>query len=157
MREIDWQTKDKNEIIGLVIKNCSVSTLTAEQERRIRGKLENMSAAELWRHIEVKYNNKLYDDDLPFTVDGFELRRREKAMAQVIKRPPVVKTFSAPPPAYKPPPIDEAENELFGKQCVKRVFHYGDTLAVVMEDVTMKEKLGRWCKKHYPSVKVEIL
>jgi hypothetical protein len=161
MREKQWQSLDKDQIIDLIVKhNASVSTLAADVERRIRGKLEAMTAVELWHHIQLKYNGKLYEPDT-VEVDPLELKRREREAAKPIVR---VKREAVHAPSGPVTTMghgfsktDEAENDIYGKSCVKKVMRFNDKLLVIMEDKALRPKLIRWIAKHYPTVNAEVL
>jgi hypothetical protein len=159
MREIDWQVLDKDKIIELILDhNASVGTLSPDMRRRIKGKLECMDAVTLWKHIDKTYGGKLYGDDCIGQVDDKELRRREHEMNKVRPaRPAVVKLPVVRQPAATFTAIDEANTDIYGKSCVKKVFQYDQQLVVVMEDTAMTAKLRRWITKHYPTVWVTII
>jgi hypothetical protein len=162
MREANWQVLDKDQIIDLVVKHNAGVEVTPEIQRRIKNKLDTMDAVELWAHIRKVYGGKLYEPEsyTPTEEDLRERRLREKELEKARKAPRsvVVNVVVQAQNVCKFSIIDEAYNDIYGKNCVKRVFDYHDgKLVVVMEDITMTKKLRRWVTKHYPTVQVVII
>jgi hypothetical protein len=159
MREANWQVLDKDAIIDLIVKhNASTDTLAPDVARRVRGKLENMDAGELWAHIRRVYGGVLWEPDPPVP----EMRRpkwKPSVRKPVVKAlVPVIRAESnryiAPKSVYSL--IETAENEIFGKNCVHKVFRQSEQLVVLCHPDYMK-RLNRWVAKHYPTVNITIL
>jgi hypothetical protein len=157
MKKVNWQSMDKPEIVALILKQNDFAT--PELRRRVKNKLDAMDAVTLWNHIKKVYNNDLYDEDIVI-VDQRERKARERELEKErLKRRTVVKTVHIPTITIQPKYsiTDDAENTIWGLSCVKKVFRYGDKLAIIMEDTSKRAKLERYIKKHYPKLNWEVL
>jgi hypothetical protein len=157
MRESNWQYKDKDQIIDLILDhNAGIERLTGELRRRAKGHLDNMNAAELWRHVMVTYGGKLYEPDVA-PVSELELRRREYDMNKVRVHKSASKPAAEAAKPVEYAPIEDAHNAIYSKNCVKKVFRYGDQLVVVMEDACMTGRLTKWVARKFPNINITII
>jgi hypothetical protein len=118
-----------------------------------------MDVVQLWAHIKREYNGKLYEPEV-VQVSEEELKAREREMNRKLVRQPtvVVHTPVTIQRTYKISEVDEAETDIFGKSCVKKVFRLADNqLVVIMEDNAKMKKLRWYCTKHYKDVKITII
>jgi hypothetical protein len=158
MREIEWRSMDKDKIIDLILDhNVSVDTLTADIRRRIQGKLENMEAAALWRHIDNVYDGKLYGPDIS-VIDEREVKRRELALKKTRNIRETTEVHSAPMKQESTfTMIDSAHNDLYAKKCVRKIWQYGEQLVIIMEDSKMIVALRKYILRKYPGLWVTII
>jgi rRNA-processing protein FCF1 len=158
MREINWQSLDKDQIIDVIIRhNASVGSLQPEVARRIKNKLDAMDASALWRHIYATYGGKLYVPDT-VTVTELEVKKRESKAEKIRIARKAVKNVSIPVATKEYfTRIDNADTEIFSKDCVRQVFRIGNKLVVLMADHSMTAKLIRWIGKKYPDIDIEVL
>jgi hypothetical protein len=161
MRESNWEVMDKDQIIELIIKHNAGVDVTPEIQRRIKNKLDNMDAVELWSHIRRVYGGILYEPE-KYTVTDDDLRERKLKARELDKARRVVRPIVVNPPVLKEvaqiPVMEQAYNDIYNISCVDRVYDYHDgKLVVLMADKSMIRKLRRWIGKHYPTVQVVII
>jgi hypothetical protein len=159
MIEIDWKVMDKDKIIDLILDhNAAIDVLSPEMRRRIKGKLENMDAARLFKHIENTYDGVLYGPDAPTVVDDSEKRRRERIYdKQRIERPEYVPDTNVVVPRDRFTLLDDAHNDLYGKKCVQQVFVYGQQLVVIPADHKKVSAIRRYVARKYPGMWITII
>jgi hypothetical protein len=157
MKEVEWETMDKDQIIDLVIENMAAGDVSNDVKNRVRGKLENMTGTELWKHIARVYGGKLYTADTPVVIDEREKWRRERIMNTPVihKKHARDKVSVATETTYTD--IEEAHNVICGKDCVYDVQRYGDLLVVLLKDKTIADKVTRWVYRRWPSVNIKII
>lgn len=158
MRKVNWEYLDKDKIISLIIDNSSIERVTGQLRTRIKSKLENMTASELWNHVYTKYGGELYEPD-SVVASSDELRTRERAYVKAGEprvRPPAVPDVTIPARQGGAPLAELANTDLSFKRGVKRVFQYDNQLVVCLADPRIEESLSRYIARVYPGLDVHI-